>query len=164
MAIEWDEAAFQARMAEQYRPAEKYTDAQLVARLRERYTADVPPPCPVCGDALSVASMGGGNATVWTCSELMDDPDEEGHLIAKPGRGVNAPSMADETAHWVRSRWTQGRSGDSSVLELLTRFERATAIAEQARDFLAEWQAGNGQDIATCDAALILADTLGVTQ
>lgn len=89
-------------------------DGGLVERLRARYTADVPPPCPVCGGELSIAQAGGGQATIWACSPYESDPDNPGHNRPKEGR-----SLGDDGGHYSRSRWTQYRSGDQDVLDLL---------------------------------------------
>lgn len=76
-------------------------DADLIARLRERYTADAVPSCRVCGSELSIQSMGGGRATEYAHSR----PE-----------GV---SFRDWSEHYSNSRWTQYRGGDSEVLALL---------------------------------------------
>ena len=96
----------------------EWTDAELLAWLREQYKAEPIPPCRVCGGRLSVASMGGGNATRWACGMWEDDPDAPGKLRRKPGRG-----LAD--GHYERSEWTQYREGDAAVLELVARMERS---------------------------------------
>jgi|GEM_PF-6868534 len=93
-------------------------DADLCTVLRDRFTPDPVPPCPVCGGALSVASCGGGHATVYACSEWEEDPAKPHELRRKSDRGV-----ADD--HYIRSRWTAYRSGDDHVLELLRRFSAA---------------------------------------
>jgi len=110
-----------------------WTDADLLACLRERYAADPVPPCRVCGGELSIASCGGGRPTEWACSTWEDDPDKPGELRRKDGR-----SIAD--AHYERSFWTQYRGGDEAVLELVARVERAAragdlalAVADAAR-------------------------------
>lgn len=97
---------------------DQLSDAELATLLRDRYTADLVPPCAVCGRELSIASAGGGRATVFACSEWEDDPAAPGRLRRKEGRG-----MADD--HYDRSRWTQYNSGDSLVLELVRRFAAA---------------------------------------
>lgn len=95
-------------------PAE-LSDADLCTVLRDRYTPDPVPPCRVCGDALSVASSGGGQATVYACSEWMED-------TANPGKLVRKPDWSGADDHYMRSRWTAYRGGDDHVLELLRRF------------------------------------------
>ena len=97
-----------------------YSDAELIATLTERYTATPVPPCRVCGGPLSIARAGGGEATVWACHGLEDDPDNPDRVKRQPGR-----SAADE--HYVQSRWTQYRTGDELVLEALTRLQRSIA-------------------------------------
>lgn len=91
------------------------SDTDLVALLRHQYTGDPVPPCRVCGAALSIASMGGGQATIYVCTGQEDDPGEPGKLRQKPGRG-----LADD--HYSKSQWTRYKEGDAYVLELLQRF------------------------------------------
>lgn len=97
---------------------DQLSDVDLATLLRDMYTADPVPPCPVCGGELSIASSGGGRATVFACSEWEDDPGAPGRLRRKEGRGV-----ADD--HYDRSRWIQYKGGDSLVLELVRRFTAA---------------------------------------
>lgn len=103
------------------RPPDKelpeWTDAELLAWLREQYKAEPIPPCRVCGGPLTIASIGGGNATRWACDMWERDPSKPEELRRKEGRGC-----ADE--HYSRSQWTQYRDGDSAVLELCARLER----------------------------------------
>lgn len=79
-----------------FHPAE-----ELMDRLRQRYEHEETPPCRVCGEALSVQSMGGGNATKFAHS--------------KP-EGV---TYGDWMEHYQQSTWTQRRSGDGEVLALV---------------------------------------------
>lgn len=90
--------------------------------LRWYYTPSTVPPCIVCGDALSAGSFGGGRPTIWSCSNLMEDPNNPDHLIPKPGRErIGTPK---ESEHYRRSRYEQTRTGDSRVLSLIDEFER----------------------------------------
>lgn len=77
----------------------------LLARLRQRYTADSIPPCRVCGGELSLASMGGGHATVYACP---------------PPQGV---SIIEHTDHYNRSKFVHLREGDPDVLALVDAVE-----------------------------------------
>ncbi len=87
--------------------------ADIVATLRARYSPTKVPACRVCGGELSIQSVGGGEPTVWACSDLEADPAQPGHLRRKPGRTV-----AD--SHYSQSRWVDYRQGgDSVVMELL---------------------------------------------
>jgi hypothetical protein len=99
----------------------------LLAELRARYTADEVPPCRVCGECLSIQRAGGGEATLYGCSGLEDDPDTPGHLRMREGR-----SYADD--HYSQSKWTQYRNGDSDVLALCAGVEglllRIESLAE----------------------------------
>ncbi|MGB3026912.1 hypothetical protein [Paradevosia shaoguanensis] len=70
--------------------------AELVERLRERYTPSPVPPCRVCGAPLSIQSAGGGQAMVYGCTNGPYDPE-----------------------HYAESRWVQYRPGDSDVIELV---------------------------------------------
>jgi hypothetical protein len=97
---------------------QQLTDAELSTVLRDRYTADPVPPCPVCGDVLSVATCGGGQATVYACSEWKEDQANSGKLLRKP-------NWSGTDDHYMRSRWTTYRGGDDHVLELLRRFGAA---------------------------------------
>ena len=94
---------------------DQLSDAQLATLLHDRYTADLVPPCPICGGELSSASAGGGRATVFACSEWEDDLAVPGRLRRKEERGI-----ADD--HYDRSRWIHYNSGDSLVLKLVRRF------------------------------------------
>ena len=98
-----------------YREPADLTLDELIELLRIRHTADEPPPCPVCGGALSLSSTQG--ITRWSCSIWEDDPDESGKLRLKPGRRVT-----DD--HYTLSRWVQERRGEPWVLELISRVER----------------------------------------
>src|SRR6185312_16326283 len=87
--------------------------AELSAILRERYTPSAIPPCRVCGKKLSLQSSGGGNAPVYGCSGMEDDPDRPGHVRMQEGR-----RCGDD--HYSNSRWTDySGGGDSQVLALL---------------------------------------------
>lgn len=107
-----------------FREPSDYSDTELIALLKDRYTAMPVPPCRICGGPLSVARTGGGEATQWACSEMEDDPANPGRLKRKEGRGV-----ADD--HFARSYWTQYRSGDEFVLEAIARLARAKADSAQ---------------------------------
>lgn len=74
---------------------------EILDRLRANYAAVTVPPCRVCGEALSIQSMGGGNATRWAHSV----PD-----------GVR---FGDWFEHYEQSRWTEVRSGDSEVIAIV---------------------------------------------
>ena len=88
--------------------------SDIVARLRERYTAEEMPPCPVCGEPLSIQSAGGGNATVYGC---------ERH-------------RPFDMKHYERSRWTQYRPGDRDVLEAVDALVTAERLLAEAREAL----------------------------
>lgn len=104
-------------------PIEQWNAADLIEELRERYTPEQVPPCRVCGGELSVQSIGGGNATVWACSGMEDDPEQPGHSRYKADR-----RPADD--HYAQSRWIQHRDGDRTVLELIRRFETVGAAPD----------------------------------
>jgi hypothetical protein len=95
---------------------------ELIASLKNRYTAEPVPACPVCGGELGIASIGGGEPTVWACSPQEEDPENPGFLRLKKGRkGVDD--------HYTRSRWKQYRGGDSEVLDLIAHFEAQSSSA-----------------------------------
>jgi hypothetical protein len=102
-------------------PVEQWSDTDLMEQLGERYASEPIPSCRVCGGALSIQRAGGGAATVWACSPWEDDPSKPGQLRPKAGR-----KLVDE--HYDRSRWTQYRSGDSGVLELIRRYRAAPGV------------------------------------
>jgi hypothetical protein len=97
------------------------SDEDLLAILTEDYQRDDPPPCRVCGGPLGIASAGGGNASVWACDGMEDNPDQPGRLRWKEGR-----KPADD--HYAASRWTQYRAGDQHVLELIARYLKARGV------------------------------------
>jgi hypothetical protein len=84
-------------------PLSLTVDDETVARLRKRYTAETVPPCPVCGEPLSIQAAGGGSIT-WGCVKRDD-----------------GKSPLDD--HYERSRWQQFRTGDSDVIALLDRLQ-----------------------------------------
>lgn len=97
--------------------------------LRHNYTPETIPPCRVCGEPLSIASLGGG-PTVYACDGMEDDPNEPGHLLWKPGR-----TPADE--HYSQSRYIAYRDGDRRVLALIDELEesrKTLAIVHQDRE------------------------------
>lgn len=103
-------------------PPDELADADLLALLAARYATEEVPPCRVCGGRLSVASIGGGEATRYACSGQETDPENPERLRYKPGR-----TIADE--HYANSRWTHYREGDAHVRELVQRFRRLTTPA-----------------------------------
>ncbi|WP_156173991.1 hypothetical protein [Cupriavidus basilensis] len=102
----------------------EYSDVELIALLKDRYTAMPVPSCRICGGALSVARTGGGEATQWACSEIEDDPDNPGRPKHEEGRG-----LVDD--HFERSCWTQDKPGDEFVLEATSRLKRTKTESEQ---------------------------------
>ena len=95
----------------------EWSDEELLWELRRIYTPDPIPPCRVCGRPLSIASVGGGQATRYACSNMENDPDRPGYL-----RRIADWDPADD--HYARSVHTDYKSGgDSRVLELIRRFE-----------------------------------------
>ena len=108
-----------ARMSSQETPSDVQA---LVARLRERYTAEPVPPCRVCGRRLTIQRIGGGMPIRWGCSGQVPDPDNPDGtvLVYLPGR-----TIADD--HYGQSIFTQVRTGDSDVLALCEAVERMAA-------------------------------------
>lgn len=106
------------------RGPEALVDEDLEDYLRDRYRPEpAPGPCPVCGDERTVAASGPG-PVVWACSPLEDDPERDGMLRYKPGRGKNASDWREDNEHYARSEARQYRSGDRLVIELLDRLAR----------------------------------------
>lgn len=101
-------------------PAPELNDEDLLAVLAQRYATEPVPPCRVCGDKLSIASIGGGHATRYACSGHEVDPADPQRLRYKPGR-----SLADE--HYAQSGWTHLQPGDALVRELIARYRRHMA-------------------------------------
>lgn len=92
--------------------------AEELALLRERYTPTDPPPCPVCGEPRQMTGFGPGSLERWGCEGFMADPEEEGHLIYKPGR-----SFADE--HSDRASLTRHTFHDRLVVRALDDLDAA---------------------------------------
>ncbi len=89
------------------------SDDEIVAvarRLIERYTAEVVPPCRICGGSLSIQAIGGGGPTIYACSGQYEDAD--GSRRYREGR-----SVADE--HYSASQWRMYRHGDQDVLRVI---------------------------------------------
>lgn len=105
------------------RPPNYLTDAELIARLRERYDGKSPPDCHVCGKAMAVHGMGMGRIT-YGCSGQSSD-----------GTYATGRSFADE--HFGRSV-REVMAGDGSVSELCKRFEAEQARAARLRHALGE--------------------------
>lgn len=76
--------------------------------LRTRYSDPEIPPCRVCGTALKIGKMGGGEPTVWHCGS--DDANWLGS-----GEGWNGPKYH----HYQDSEYVQRRHGDRSVIRAL---------------------------------------------
>lgn len=94
---------------------------EIIEDLRNRYGEPEIPKCSICGGELSVQRAGGGSATIWACSGMIDDPTGERNWIYAEGR-----SMADD--HYERSRWTDYRRGcDSEVIDLINAYQTLAA-------------------------------------
>lgn len=113
-------------------PVTAWPDAALLEVLVDRYAPTVVPPCRVCGDALTITSIGGGRATEWACGHLEPDPDAVAggpDLRVKAGRGTGS---ADDNRHYERSRFVDYRHEDADVIELIRRFkEHQTRIDKE---------------------------------
>ena len=104
------------------KPYTDWTDEEIVGELTESYKAPEVPPCRVCGGELSCQRVGGGEATVWACSGLVDGELQEGRRIA------------DE--HYRRSEWEdRSQGGDGRVLELIRRLGDAKQLRQTMLDF-----------------------------
>ena len=89
------------------------SDDEIVSvarRLVGRYTAEVVPPCRICGGQLSIQAIGGGGPTIYACSGQYEDA-EQGRKY-REGR-----SVADE--HYSASQWRMYRHGDQDVLRVI---------------------------------------------
>lgn len=75
-----------------------------IAALRERYTTTPLPPCRVCGAPLEVASMGGGKAPEFACSNATD---------------ANGKT---DFEHYGQSKYTHYGTGDNHVIAVLDAF------------------------------------------
>jgi hypothetical protein len=100
--------------------------------LEERYTPVEIPPCPVCGDELSVGSAGGGMPTVWVCSRLEEDPDNPDKLRNKEGRPwPDGFGHGSEHEHHKLSRFIDRRQGgDALVLKLISSYRHLSGWAD----------------------------------
>ncbi len=95
--------------------------SEIIDDLRNRYGEPEIPKCNICGGELSVQRAGGGSATIWACSGMIDDPTGERNWVYAKGR-----SMADD--HYTRSRWTDyRRGGDSDVIDLINAYQALAA-------------------------------------
>ncbi|MGF6282264.1 hypothetical protein ABH908_000251 [Pseudomonas frederiksbergensis] len=74
---------------------------EQIEALRERYTTTPLPPCRVCGAPLTVASMGGGKAPEYACSNATD---------------ANGKT---DLEHYGQSKHTHYGTGDSDVIAAL---------------------------------------------
>lgn len=83
------------------------TDQDLDA-IRRDYTPAEPPPCRVCGAALAIQSMGGGQPTRWACSK------------ARVG-------SANWLEHYNQSAWVEPHRSDNRVTALLEEVGRLRA-------------------------------------
>ncbi len=112
-----DQTERDERRALYERETPEWTDAELLAELRGAYAPDPIPPCRVCGRPLSIASVGGGQATVYACSIMEADPDKPGYLRRNQ-------SWDPANDHYANSRHTDYKSGgDHRVLDLIRRYE-----------------------------------------
>ncbi len=113
--IEERRAARQRRNAMFEKDVSEWTTAELIEVLTDRYRPTEVPPCRVCGGALSIGSIGGGESTRWACSGYEDDPDRPGYLKMMAGR-----TSADE--HYAKSEFVDARrGGDEVVMEAVRR-------------------------------------------
>jgi len=79
---------------------------KMLGRLRERYGEKPVPPCPVCGAALKLGSIGGGSYPKFTCPNAGED------------------LRRGDTAHYDAGTHYH-QFGDPDVIALLTRLEKA---------------------------------------
>lgn len=77
------------------------TESFDLDELHARYADVDPPPCHVCGGRRSIQSMGGGQATIWACSDRPRPFDDFWYQ------------------HYRESRWTQLQESDTKVLRLI---------------------------------------------
>ena len=92
---------------------ENAPDAGLIEQLERAYLPPQVPPCRICGAELSIASMGGGYATVYRCSAV------------KPVDGKF------DWKHYEQSEWQDYRQGgDPRVIELVKRYRALSAPAQ----------------------------------
>jgi hypothetical protein len=89
------------------------------AEVKRRYAPTVIPPCRVCGGALSIGSIGGGEPTTWGCSEWDDDPARPGRLLRKEGRSCGDKHYGDSV--FVDRRHVDSDAGViiASLLDML---------------------------------------------
>jgi len=99
---------------------DKLTTSELLQLLKLRHTGDEPPPCPVCGGAMSPVHSGRG-PTKWACTMWETDPDNEGKLRRKSNR-----RLLDD--HFAESVWYQYVHDEPWVLELVRRVESWGAV------------------------------------
>lgn len=85
------------------------TSDQLFDILSDRYEPTTVPSCRICGAALSIGAVGGGEPTRWYCSAM---------AAAKGGEM--------DWKHFSESLWVdRRRGGDPHVMELVRRFQQS---------------------------------------
>lgn len=101
-------------------------NADLLARLRARYTIPEIPPCRVCGGQLTVSRMGGGEPTIFHCGEpearwLGSDTIcyQVRQLDPSHERGWGRKTACEHYAHYLDSEYRLYAHGDSDVLALI---------------------------------------------
>lgn len=89
--------------------------ARLIAGLQAWYGEVEPPPCRVCGAAMTVARSGPGGTT-WACGDMSKWPSPPNY----------------STAHYEQSRWSSLRREDPFVVEAMERLKALAAAVSLA--------------------------------
>ena len=129
--------------------AQTLSNTDLMDVVEFCFRAEPIPPCRVCGGPLTIGSMGGGHATRWGCDGRIEDPSRPEAVVYADGRTV-----ADE--HYAQSQWTQHRSGDTRVIELVERMRVLDAANAKVQAELRSLRALiDGEPIVVLDAPLV---------
>lgn len=129
--------------------AQALSNTDLMDVVEFCFRAEPIPPCRVCGGALTIGSMGGGHATRWGCDGRIEDPARPNEVVYADGR-----TIADD--HYAQSQWTQHRSGDIRVMELVERMRVLDAANTKIQTELRGLRALiDGEPIVVLDAPLV---------
>ena len=128
--------------------AQTLSNTDLMDVVEFCFRAEPIPPCRVCGGPLTIGSMGGGHATKWGCDGRIEDPE-------RPDAGVYADGRTIADEHYAQSQWTQHRSGDIRVVELVERMRVLDAANTKIQTELRTLRALiDGEPIVVLDAPL----------
>lgn len=112
-------------------------DSELLQRLEERYAHPEVPPCRICGEELTVSSMGGGGPTIFHCGSEQAKwlggslCLEAQKLDPNHKKGLSYKYSCEHYRHYVDSEFNVYRHGDSDVLKLVEHVRELTSAAKE---------------------------------